>query len=474
MYIDDKLASDRPVHYVGDYYAGIPLKSIETTMLGDGASTFGIDNIYFYPAEEPSGYDGEAVYYYTTHQILSEHTITFKTPLLSDTHTVHNFVQVEVFEPECAISGYTLTTCDGCGGQMISDEVPATGHNYDNGVNVPANCVDAGFFVKTCYGCGQKTGEPTEPATGHIHGDDAKVVAPTCQADGYTEGNCKYCGFFFTVTDEGTKTGHQLGDDAVMVKATCSVNGGLTGKCKYCGTDYIDPDTFVEAYGHYDFTFSEYTTVEPTCTEGGYEEHKCLSCGETYKDNEVEAKGHRSYDVIDGNIITTKCVDCDYTNSLHVYTEGDIPDYAEMESVVKKDNMILSYYANESTWGTNGSLTAANAPRYAKWTDVNENGNSFARIEIASFESIKSLLTPDGNAHAHRDYMASSKSKPGATLVFEFDVKHPEELEDHQTNGFISVSGYADSGSNTFSILTVQLFATVKRSVRFPTPSGPR
>ena len=456
VYINDKLASYRPIAFVGDYFPGVPLKSFEITMTDKGASSFGVDDIYLYNADYPNGFDNEAIdgsnsnITYGVKTLLSGQSISYKLPVLTEEHTAHNFANPVVYQPDCVVSGYTIATCDGCGGQQISNEVAANGHSWDSGVNIEPNCFEAGFMVFTCGDCGQKRGDQTAPAKGHTHGDDAVFHSATCSKDAYTEGNCVDCGVYYIKEDKGTMTGHQLGEDVIVVEPTCSVDGGVSGKCKFCGIDYTDPDTVVKAYGHYDFDFSPFTTVPYTCDSDGYEEHTCLGCGETYRENEIPAPGHKKYSYVDGDQLITKCRSCALIETLTIYTGDSVPAYEEMMTGIGEGNFIEELYANKGTISDRGKLDSEDGFRYAVLTNKTEGTNTYAQVELNASRN----FTKVSSDHAHIDWGSGNKAtkKP---LILEFDVKYPTLTSD-QIGAGMYIQGYI-AGPQTYNTASIEV-----------------
>ncbi len=77
-------------------------------------------------------------------------------------------------EPTCTKAGEKTITCSECG-ESKTEEIPATGHHYEETSNVPPTCTDDGKKVSTCE-CGESKTEII-PATGHH----------------FVDGKCEYC-----------------------------------------------------------------------------------------------------------------------------------------------------------------------------------------------------------------------------------------------------------------------------------------
>lgn len=89
--------------------------------------------------------------------------------------TGHSYVAV-VTQPTCTENGYTTYTCEKCGDNYISDNVLATGHQYEKGV-----CKVCGEIDPEYSGESEKSGVYTlgNPATSIISGDKYVIVFPS-------------------------------------------------------------------------------------------------------------------------------------------------------------------------------------------------------------------------------------------------------------------------------------------------------
>jgi len=146
----------------------------------------------------------------------------------------------------------------------------------------------------------------------HVHNHITEVVAPTCEADGYTSYTCA-CGDSYKA-NEVAATGHSY--ESVVTAPTCTEDGYTTYTCSSCGaekTDDVTPatgHTYVEGYcacgaadpdNHPSHRYTEVVTA-PTCTADGYTTYTCV-CGDSYVGNTVPAVGH-----VDANLDIT----CDF------------------------------------------------------------------------------------------------------------------------------------------------------------------
>ena len=151
----------------------------------------------------------------------------------------HVFEQTDSQNPTCNRPGYKEYTCDSpeCG-KVIKKTVPATGfHAYDNGVvTIPATADDNGVLTKTCISCGEKK-EFDIPALGH-NWNNGVTTDPTCDTEGSTVYTCTGCsvpGCTATYTaDVKQALGHDWDDGVITKKATSSSHGEKEFTCFRC------------------------------------------------------------------------------------------------------------------------------------------------------------------------------------------------------------------------------------------------
>ena len=105
------------------------------------------------------------------------------------------WVETERVEPTCTEAGYTTRT-NSITGEVITEEIPATGHSYSETNRVEATCTADGKITYTCATCGD-TYDEVILAKGHTEGDpQVTEVKATLFKDGYTltEVYCTECG----------------------------------------------------------------------------------------------------------------------------------------------------------------------------------------------------------------------------------------------------------------------------------------
>ena len=209
-------------------------------------------------------------------------------------------------QPTCTTEGEIVYTCQDCG-KVRTEVLPKKDHVYNKGVITEMNsCTENGTKVYTCINCGQTKTEVLQ-ATGHNYQD--KVVAPTCQHQGYTEHICLNCGD--SHRDSFTPVAEHQYSEEVLEPATCQSNGLLLCTCDNCGDSYTRT---IKATGH------SYTdqVIPPTCQTVGYTEHTCETCGMTYRDSYTKKTEHHwdegivtvEATMLSSGIKVYSCIDC--------------------------------------------------------------------------------------------------------------------------------------------------------------------
>ena len=145
---------------------------------------------------------------------------------------MHSYTETVTKEPTCTEAGEKTYTCD-CG-DSYTEEIPATGHHYENG---------------ECTNCGEK--DPNY----HTHSYTETVTKePTCTEAGEKTYTCD-CGDSYI--EEIPATGHHYGED---------------DKCTDCG----------ELNPNHTHNYLESITKQATCIEEGEKAYTCEVCGDSY------------------------------------------------------------------------------------------------------------------------------------------------------------------------------------------------
>lgn len=110
--------------------------------------------------------------------------------------TGHNFIHHEAKAPTCTEIGWNAyDTCKNCDYTTYA-EIKALDHDLVHHDAQAATCTEIGWNAyDTCSRCDYTTYAEI-PATGHDFTE--KVVAPTCEAGGYTKYTCKNCDYSYT------------------------------------------------------------------------------------------------------------------------------------------------------------------------------------------------------------------------------------------------------------------------------------
>lgn len=91
----------------------------------------------------------------------------------------------------CTANGEMKYTCTACG-ETKEETILASGHNYVDTITRPT-CTETGYTTHTCSGCGDSYKDTYVGATGHAWNDGIEVVKATCTEKGdkvFTCGNC--------------------------------------------------------------------------------------------------------------------------------------------------------------------------------------------------------------------------------------------------------------------------------------------
>ena len=132
-------------------------------------------------------------------------------------------------DAECDVDGqivYTATVT--IESETYKDQkqssIPASGHNWGEWKQTTApGCEDEGEDTRVCTNEGCDKTE-TRPVSAIGHDYESTVIAPTCEAAGYTSYTCANCGDSYA-DDYKNATGHSYGENS---------------KCTVCGA--VDPD----------------------------------------------------------------------------------------------------------------------------------------------------------------------------------------------------------------------------------------
>lgn len=258
-------------------------------------------------------------------------------------HTIKDGV---INAPTCTTAGNAVGYCVDCN-EYSTKVLPATGHIYDDEagyIGVQQSCTTDEEMWYDCTVCGNIKKVKTENTkTGHKFPETGIVIAPTCQADGFTLFVCETCGEqekrdvvkytprseytaeqaeaehsnpsyvkefrapdcvtiglnlhycaacdqFILVVIDGTGKGHEMPDNHPVEEPTCTEKGKIPAyTCTVCGAEVAEE--ILEALGHTEVADK---AVAPTCTETGLTAGShCGVCGEVLvKQETVKELGH--------------------------------------------------------------------------------------------------------------------------------------------------------------------------------------
>ena len=222
----------------------------------------------------------------------------------------------EVVEPTCTEQGYTIHTCNDCGGTFKDTYTSALGHKEISAPAKAATCTEAGHkkgFI--CSVCGAViNGFEEIPATGHTEEVTKKAVAPTCTDTGLTEEiTCSVCNEVLQEQTEVAALGHQY-EEETIIEPTCTEAGLKKLTCSVCHESHTED---IPALNHHYVNH----VVAPTCTKRGYTRAVCERCNNEFDFDFVEAIGEHSYQGIvtiaptctHAGYTTYTCADCGYS-----------------------------------------------------------------------------------------------------------------------------------------------------------------
>ncbi len=299
---------------------------------------------------------------------------------ITATATGHNYVCVTT-PAGCTTAGENVYTCqNGDCTASYKTKIPATGHSWVESENLPATCAAPGRLTKICEheGC-NASNTVTYAQLKHVFTDT--VIAPTCEAGGYTLHDCDNCDYSYSDTNvaaighsytatfvwDGTESAvatltcehdaaHSFEMDATvtsrLIPSTCPAGNRTeyTAKVIYNGVAYTDVSAVQSGTGDHQFNYPKYdenghwnecicgakdtviahtwgtpTVVKnATCAEAGESISAC-ECGAT-KSNVIPATGEHVYD----NGYCIECgaehaAGCDHTDLREV--TYDLADY---------------------------------------------------------------------------------------------------------------------------------------------------
>ena len=193
---------------------------------------------------------------------------------------VHSWVETSVTPASCETDGVRYLTCSECN-ETMSETIPATGHSYTETVVAPTYEAE-GYTEHVCSVCGASYRDNYQPKLEPVHEhsySEAVTQEATCTEAGVRTYTCS-CGDSYT--EAIPALGHSY-TEAVTKEASCTEKGVKTFTCSRCG------DSYTEEIPMKDHDY-ETTVVEPTLSAEGYTLHKCRNCGYEYRDSVTRKK----------------------------------------------------------------------------------------------------------------------------------------------------------------------------------------
>lgn len=189
--------------------------------------------------------------------------------------TGHSYA-VQVVPPTAGIRGYTEHTCTACGDVYTDTFIEALPvphqHQYIEVEVFAPDCIAEGCSLFRCE-CGDEFYGRYTAVVDHDY--VSTVVAPDHTSEGFTDHRCRVCGDWYrdTFVDRTPEHAFTASD---VIAPTCSMEGFTLYSCD-CGEFYTQDH--VPATGHH---YTAETVVEPTYDAGGYTVYVCADCGDTY------------------------------------------------------------------------------------------------------------------------------------------------------------------------------------------------
>ncbi len=181
---------------------------------------------------------------------------------------------VETTAPTCTTAGVKTFTCTVCD-ETKTEEIPALDHDFSVEVTpeVPAACETEGTTaVMKCSRCDATEGGETIPALDHDFSVEVTPEVPaTCTTDGATAVmQCSRC----TEQQGGEPIpapGHTVTTWELVEKATCSTEGKETGVCDVCG-ETVEQAIPIDPVAH---AFDDGVETPATCEVDGKVVYTC-------------------------------------------------------------------------------------------------------------------------------------------------------------------------------------------------------
>ncbi len=292
----------------------------------------------------------------------------------------HIFEQTGEQNPTCNRPGYIEETCH-CG-KVIKRNVPATGfHTYNEGVvTTPPTATENGVLTKTCVDCLQ-TADFDIPATGH-NWDNGTTVSPDCDTQGSTTYKCTGCDIAGCtasyVTGETPALGHDWDNGVITKKATSTTYGEKKLTCMRTGCGVTE----IRQTRKLQYTDS---TVEFEFEEGKY-----TVAVDYNEESDLYKPDDKQYPLITDEKKFNALVDDSIATYWYGPTGSTYTITLDREYVFTKGTLFAS--GNNTTlmiewFDANNELTATYA---TKWNTISNGVDPYNPISINMSESLSS------------------------------------------------------------------------------------
>lgn len=240
-------------------------------------------------------------------------------PILTHSHVYEREVTKA---PTCTEKGIETFTCKLCN-DTYTDEIPALGHDWDNGTvtKAPA-CEEEGVRTYTCKRDSSHTYTEKIPMLLHTWGNPVteNVVEPTCTEAGHYDA-VSYCTVCGKELERNTFTigalGHVVGETVIenRVEPTCTEDGHYdeVHYCARCNTELNRTRIDLDKLGHLAGEPKTSTISAPTCTTIGTADKvtSCIRCKTELERTEVTlpALGHIEGAIVSENSVYATCTE---------------------------------------------------------------------------------------------------------------------------------------------------------------------
>lgn len=199
---------------------------------------------------------------------------------MSEYHTIR--------KPTCTEDGYEQSDCSRCEHYEVRI-LMATGHTNATISAVAPTCTANGWTEGVvCSVCKVVTkAQVTIPALGHNMGDAYTIDTPSCENAGSQQKDCQRCDYFETIAV--SPTGHA--PTVLQPNAPTCMNTGLTegSKCTICNNILVAQEV-IPALGH---NIIIDVAVSPDCVNTGLTQGEhCTRCDYIIKQDVIPALGH--------------------------------------------------------------------------------------------------------------------------------------------------------------------------------------